>query len=358
MSLHFHTLSIKKVEQETADSIAVTFNVPNENKDAFAFSEGQYLTLKKTIDGNEVRRSYSICKAPHENELTVAIKRVSGGLFSNAANDEFKAGDLIEAMPPTGKFGHRPNNHQPNYLAIAAGSGITPIISIIKHALHTEPNSTFTLIYGNKNRGSIIFFEALEELKNRYMERFSLIHILSREKMDADVVYGRLDENKFNALGGLVPFGLFSSAYLCGPENMIHTATDFLQQKGMKKTDIHFELFGTADAHKKAKTNEADNAENDAVKSKITIKLDGRTTSFELAYRSVSILDAALKEGADLPYACKGGVCCTCKAKLIEGEVSMDVNYALEAEEVEQGFILTCQAHPITENVVIDFDEK
>lgn len=357
MSLHFHPLTIGKVVRETQDCITASIAVPENLVDVFIHREGQYLTFRKMIGGEEVRRSYSICRAPHENELTVAIKRVDGGLFSNLANDEFKPGYPIEVMPPAGNFSAKQNAENPNYLAISAGSGITPIISIIKHTLHTDPKSKFTLIYGNKNRGSIIFFEALEELKNRYMERFTLIHILSREKMDAEICYGRINADKLNSLLPLVPFHQFSSAYLCGPEHMILASSEFLQQHGIEKSNIHFELFGTADANKKR--NSANTADADTgPKSKITIRLDGRSSSFELGYNSKSILDAALQEGADLPFACKGGVCCTCRAKVVEGKVSMDVNYALEPEEVEQGFILTCQAHPLTESVVIDFDQK
>jgi ring-1,2-phenylacetyl-CoA epoxidase subunit PaaE len=357
MSLHFYPLTIKKVVHETSDCITASLNIPESLLETFTFKEGQYLTFRKMIDGEEVRRSYSICKAPYENELTVAIKRVSGGIFSNLANDDFKPGYEIDVMPPTGNFSTRINSINPNYLAISAGSGITPIISIIKQTLQSQPDSTFTLIYGNKNRGSIIFFEALEELKNRYMERFTLIHILSREKMDAEIAHGRINAEKLNALLPLVPFNTFSSAYLCGPEHMILASSQFLQDQGMEKSNVHFELFGTADSHKKNKSVELDQTDT-GPKSTITIRLDGRSSSFELGYQSKSILDAALQEGADLPFACKGGVCCTCRAKVVEGKVSMDVNYALEPEEVEQGFILTCQAHPLTETVVIDFDQK
>jgi ring-1,2-phenylacetyl-CoA epoxidase subunit PaaE len=357
MSLHFHPLTIKKVVHETSDCITASLNIPEGLLETFNFKEGQYLTFRKMIDGEEVRRSYSICKAPYENELTVAIKRVSGGIFSNLANDNFKPGYEIDVMPPTGNFSTRINSINPNYLAISAGSGITPIISIIKQTLKTQPESKFTLIYGNKNRGSILFFEELEELKNKYMERFTLIHILSREKMDADIAYGRVDKEKLVSLQSLVPFNQFSSVYLCGPESMILTSTEFLKEQGMEKSNIHFELFGTAAAYKKSKPDDSKETSS-GPKSKITIRLDGRSSSFELAYDSKSILDAALTAGADLPFACKGGVCCTCRAKLVEGQVAMDVNYALEPEEVEQGFILTCQAHPLTETVVIDFDQK
>ncbi|RYY67292.1 MAG: 2Fe-2S iron-sulfur cluster binding domain-containing protein, partial [Chitinophagaceae bacterium] len=246
-----------------------------------------------------------------------------------------------------------------NYLAIAAGSGITPVISIIKHTLQTLPESSFTLVYGNKSRGSIIFFEELEALKNRFMQRFTFINILSREKTDATINYGRINHDKLEDLQQLVDFKSFDAAYICGPEEMIFAATDFLQKAGMDKGNIHFELFTTpGQSYSKKETLAVEEEKDSGPKSSITVKLDGRSFDFSLSQSGQNILDAALQQGADLPYACKGGVCCTCRAKLVSGEVSMDVNYALEPEEVEQGFILTCQSHPRSENVVIDFDVK
>jgi ring-1,2-phenylacetyl-CoA epoxidase subunit PaaE len=240
---------------------------------------------------------------------------------------------------------------------VAAGSGITPIISIIKHTLYTKPNSTFTLIYGNQNRQSIIFFEELEKLKNKYLTRFTLIHVLSKERMDADIQYGRIDAAKMNAFGKLLQYQNIEAAFLCGPEKMIFDVAAFLEQQGMHKDKIHFELFATAGQIKNKNTSK-ELVEEVGPKSNITIRLDGRTFDFDLAYGGKSILDAALQQGADLPFACKGGVCCTCRAKILEGQVKMDVNYALEKEEVDNGFILTCQSHPITEKVIIDFDQK
>lgn len=359
MAAHFHSLKIKKVNKETADCVSISFDVPSVLLADFAYQEGQNLTIRANIDGEEVRRSYSICTAPNEQQLKIAVKAVPGGRFSNYAQ-QLKAGDLLEVMPPVGKFNAKATATKPgNFLAIAAGSGITPILSIIKHTLALHPQHEVTLLYGNKSRSSIIFFEELEALKNIYMERFNLINILSRERTDSDINYGRIDETKLERLQSLVPFKNFDSIYLCGPEEMILASSQFLQQLGIEKSKIHFELF-TKPGQKKgiAVTTDLAEVKNEGPTSKITIKLDGRSFDFNLAQNGQNILDAALQVGADLPYACKGGVCCTCRAKLVEGEVSMDVNYALEPEEVAQGFILTCQSHPKTETVVVDFDVK
>lgn len=359
MATHFHTLRVKQVQREIIDAVSIELEIPDDLQNQFRFEAGQYLTFRIMLDGNEVRRSYSLCAAPHEGILKVAVKQVEGGLFSTYANEKLMAGDVLEVMPPMGKFTLREDARHPNYLAIAAGSGITPMLSIIKHALHSDPNSSFTLIYGNRNSQRILFFEELEALKNKYMGRVKMIHVLSREQQDAEVLNGRIDALKLNALSGLVDFTSFSSAYLCGPEMMIHQTADFLKGVGMNERSIHFELFTTAGAQAKSTKIEAGDAATErGPVSRITLTLDGRTTQFELPQKGQSILDAALKEGADLPYACKGGVCCTCRAKLLKGEVRMDVNYALEPEEVEQGFILTCQSHPISEEVEIDFDVK
>ncbi len=357
MSLHFHSLKIKEVNKETADCVAITFDVPQELQASFVFTQGQNLTLKATINGEEVRRSYSICTAPYENKLTVAVKKVDGGVFSTYANTILQKGDVLDVMPPSGKFNTTLNHlHKKNYLAIAAGSGITPILSIIKTTLYTEPYSTFTLVYSNKNKNSIIFFEEIEGLKNKYINRFKLINILSREKTDATISFGRINEEKLKHLSKLINYKIIDDVFICGPAEMIFCAKDFFEKEGLDKKQIHFELFGSV--KKKTIDNRPQTTENTIAKSNITIKLDGRSFDFALSFNEGNILDAALAQGADLPYACKGGVCCTCKAKLLEGQVEMDVNWGLEHEEIEQGFILTCQSHPKTEKVVIDFDVK
>lgn len=357
MAVHFHKLKVRDIIKETPDCVSLSFEIPEELAASFMFKEGQNVTIRKTIGGEELRRSYSICAAPYEKQLRVAVKKQAGGLFSQFANDELQDGDELEVLPPTGKFNARlRDNEAGNYLAIAAGSGITPIISIIKHTLQTKDNSRFTLVYGNRDRNSIIFFDELEGLKNKFMERFSFINILSRERTDAEIFYGRIDESKLTALKKLLAFSSFSEAYICGPEEMIFTANEFLQKEGISKNNIHFELFTTPGQKKGDSKKPA--AEVPGEGSQITIKLDGRSFDFMLKQSGQSILDAALQEGADLPYACKGGVCATCRAKLVEGEVSMDINYALEDEEVEQRFILTCQSHPKSNKVVVDFDVK
>ena len=358
MAVHFHKLKVKEVRQETPDCVSVSFVVPDELKKDFEFAQGQNITVKKNIDGEDIRRSYSICSASYENELRIAVKKVDGGKFSGYANTALKAGDVLDILPPTGKFNTRlQTTNCKNYLAFAAGSGITPVISIIKTTLKTEPQSSFTLVFGNRGRSSIIFFEQLEGLKNKYLNRFNFINILSREKTDAPINFGRINNDKLIELSKLVDYKNTDEYFICGPEEMIFCTKDFLEQQGIEKKKIHFELF-TTPGQKKITGHTPQATGNTGPKSKITVKLDGRSFDFDLGFDNDSILDAALKQGADLPFACKGGVCCTCKAKLLEGEVEMDVNWGLEQEEVEQGFILACQSHPKTEKVVVDFDIK
>lgn len=358
MAVHFHTLKVKDVKKETTDCVSVAFDIPPSLKDEFSYEQGQNITIKKIIDGEEIRRSYSICTAPFEKELRIAIKKVEGGKFSGFANDVLKVNDQLDVLPPTGRFNTKlKTENEKNYLAFAAGSGITPVISIIKTTLLTEPKSSFTLVFGNKGRSSIIFFEELEGLKNKYLNRFNFINILSREKTDAPINSGRINNQKLNELDKLVDYKSADDIFICGPEEMIFCVKDFLEENGIDKKKIHFELF-TTPGQKQVTSPKVQDTNNSGPKSRISIKLDGRSFEFDLGFDNDSILDAALKQGADLPFACKGGVCCTCKAKLLEGEVEMDVNWGLEHEEVEQGFILTCQSHPKTEKVVVDFDIK
>ena len=359
MSIHFEQLSVKEVRKETDDCVSISFEIPAELQQQFQFTQGQHITLRTTIDGEDVRRSYSICSSPMENELRVAVKKVSQGLFSSYANEQLKPGDKLDVMPPMGKF-YTPLNAQQkkNYVGFVAGSGITPLLSIIKTTLLTEPLSSFTLVFGNRNRHSIIFRETLEALKNKYMNRFRVIHILSREKTDTILNDGRIDAEKCNTLfEKTINLSQTDEFFLCGPEEMIFTVKAALEDKGVDKKKIHFELFTTPGQEQKNKSVQTSSSDTEA-KSRITVKLDGISFDFELAKNGPAILDAALKQGADLPYACKGGVCCTCRAKLVEGEVYMDVNYGLEPEEIEQGFILTCQSHPRSEKIIVDFDIK
>jgi len=357
MSIHFHPLKVKEVRRETADCVSIAFDIPANLQEAFQYTQGQSLTIRTEIAGQEVRRTYSICSSPLDGEWRVAVKKVEGGLFSSFANQELKAGDILEVMQPVGRFYAEldPENRK-NYMAFAAGSGITPVLSIIKTTLSKEPHSEFTLVYGNRNRSSIIFFEELEALKNQFMQRFNLVHVLSREKTDSAIHSGRIDAAKLNELQRLISWKEMDEFFLCGPEEMIFTVKDYLEANGIDKKKIHFELF-TAPGQQKVNTAGAGRAANSGAESRVIVKLDGRSFDFGLSFNSEnSILDAALKQGADLPYACKGGMCCTCKAKLLEGEVKMDVHWGLEEEEVANGFILTCQSHPVSEKVVVDFD--
>ncbi|MCW3087187.1 MAG: paaK [Sediminibacterium sp.] len=359
MSIHFEKLTVAEVRKETADCVSIAFTIPTGLQEKFRYKQGQYISIRTTVDGAEVRRSYSICSSPLDNELRVAVKKTEHGVFSTYANERLRKGDTLEVMPPMGKFFTelQPGNNK-HYAGFVAGSGITPLLSIIKTTLRAETGSSFTLVYGNRNRHSIIFREELEGLKNLYMDRFRVIYILSREKTDAAINFGRIDAEKCTALCGKnLDINRTDEFFLCGPENMIFSVKGQLEQMGIDAKKIHFELF-TSPGQKRVHSHAKASSEKAEVKSRITVKLDGISFDFALGFDGDAILDAALKNGADLPYACKGGVCCTCRAKLIEGEVDMDVNYGLEQEEIEQGFILTCQSHPRTEKVVVDFDYK
>lgn len=362
MSTKFYPLKVKEVRQETFDTVSVLLDVPDELKETFEFIQGQYLTFKIDHQGVEIRRSYSLCSSPLDQEWRVAIKKVSGGRFSTYANDHLNAGDVLDVMPPMGRF-YTPlkaNQHK-NYVFFAAGSGITPVYSIIKTVLQVEPGSSVTLFYGNKNSTSIIFKDSLEALKNLFIGRLAIHYFLSRERMDAELFQGRIDSDKCYALLNCFPeIKEGDEFFLCGPLEMIESVKTVLIEAGVDKYKIHFELF-TSPAQQSdivQKRHVAVTA-NDATtpKSKVTVKVDGISFDFDLAYEGSNILDAAMLKGADLPYSCKGGVCSTCRARLVEGVVDMDVNYALEEDEVEDGFILTCQSRPRSERIIIDFDQ-
>jgi len=359
MSIHFHKLVVKEVKRETPECVSVLFDIPEEAKKDFAFKQGQSLTMRTFLNNEEVRRTYSICASPLDNEWRVAIKKQEGGLFSSFANERLKKGDVLEVMPPVGKFYTTLDPQQrKNYVAFAAGSGITPVISIIKTTLRTEPKSQFTLVYGNRNKSSIIFKEELEGLKDKFIDRFRVIHILSRERTDAPINSGRIDTNKLNELSKLVDYKNTDEFFICGPEEMIFSVKDFLEVS-IERSKVHFELFTTPGETQKSNVKrQTSKTKEEGPVSKISVKLDGITFDFDLGFNAQPILDAALRQGADLPFSCKGGVCCTCKAKLVEGEVDMEVHWGLEHEEIEQGYILTCQSHPKTQRVVVDFDIK
>lgn len=357
MSSHFHPLKVREVRRETADCVSIRFEIPDHLAELFRFSQGQNITIRRGSGKEEIRRSYSICSSPLDQELRVAVKEVPEGQFSRFANRELRPGDVLEVLPPSGKFYTAlDKNRSASYLAIAAGSGITPILSIIKTTLATEPKSSFTLLYGNRNRSAIIFREELEALKNRYMDRFSLIHILSREETEIPILSGRIDAAKCQELNRkLVDFSTMDDIFLCGPLPLIESVRDWLTAQGISSKHIHFELFNTP---VRSRVLPERKAETQANNSTVTVIVDGIHHQFSLNYDGDSVLDAAVAAGADLPYACKGGVCATCKARLIKGSVEMDANFALEKEELDSGFILTCQSHPRTEEVTVDFDAK
>ncbi len=358
--IHFHPLKIKEVRKETDECVSILFDVPEDLREKFIFNQGQSLTMRTTINGQEVRRTYSICSSPMENQLRVAIKKMDGGLFSSFANTELRSGQELEVMPPIGKFYTELNKeNQKKYLAFAAGSGITPILSIIKTTLSKEPRSSFILLFGNRTRSSIIFKEELEALKNKFIDRFTIHNILSREVTDVPIYHGRIDKEKCELIfSRLIDLKSIDEFFLCGPEEMIFTVKDFLAEKKVEPRKIHFELFTVPGQKTIVNKEHLESRKEEGPKSMISVKLDGIQFDFELSKAGDTILDAALKQGADLPFACKGGVCTTCRAKLLKGEVEMDVNYGLEQEEIEAGFILTCQSHPKTPEVMVDFDVR
>ncbi|WP_263262163.1 1,2-phenylacetyl-CoA epoxidase subunit PaaE [Pseudomonas sp. RIT-PI-S] len=355
---HFHSLTIKQVRAETRDAVSVAFEVPPELQHDFRFTQGQYLVMRTWLGGEEVRRSYSICSGVDEGELRVAIKRVPGGRFSAFANEVLKPGHAIEVMPPSGSFyvPLDPSRHG-NYLAVAAGSGITPILSIITTTLEREPHSRFTLLYGNRSSSGALFRDKLEDLKNRYLQRLNLIFVFSREQQDVDLYNGRIDADKCGQLfSRWIDVPRLDAAFICGPHAMTETVRDSLKVNGMRPERIHFELFAAEGNPQKRDAREAARQRGSAI-SHITVISDGRALAFDLPRNTVSVLDAGNAQGAELPYSCKAGVCSTCKCKVIEGEVEMDSNHALEDYEVAAGYVLSCQTFPVSDNVVLDFDQ-
>jgi ring-1,2-phenylacetyl-CoA epoxidase subunit PaaE len=355
----FHKITVKDIQKETADAVSVSFTIPENLQTAFQFSAGQYLNIKLAIDGKTHLRSYSICSSPTAQPLQIAVKCLKGGLCSTYINEVLQAGSQVELSEPMGKFKVIPNKEKSHqYTAFAAGSGITPILSMIKTILSAEPKSRFTLVYGNRNRKSIIFKETLEALKDTFMERFQIVHVLSRERTETQLNFGRIDQAKCQQLfQGILDLPNTDAFFLCGPEAMVQTVQQALEENDVDANKIHFELFTT---EKKNTTNSTLIGQNQLTgpTSEVQVILDGIAFDFSLAAQGPSILEAAMAEGADLPFSCKSGVCCTCKARLIEGEVAMDVVYGLEPDEIDRGFILTCQSHPRSAKLVVDFDSK
>lgn len=358
MSTHFYPLVVKKIAHETKDAVSIEFDVPEKLADIFQFTQGQYLTLRTQIQGQDVRRSYSLCSSPLDRQWRVAVKQIAGGAFSTFAKTQLQVGDTLDVMPPMGKFYTplHPQN-QNHYVFFAAGSGITPVLSIIRTVLQAEPSSVCTLFYGNRSFDTILFLSELEGLKNKHLGRLSINYVLSKETPSSPLFHGRINGAKTKEYcTKLFDYKEVAAFFLCGPEEMIFDVKDALTELGVAPDKVHFELFTTPNQPKyKAQAPPQPVA---TIDSHITIILDGDRYQFPLTSDGASVLDTAHKNGADLPYACKGGVCCTCRAKVLEGEVFMDINYSLEPDEVEAGFVLTCQAHPKTSKVVISFDEK
>lgn len=353
----FYPLTVAQVKQETRDAIAVTFAVPDALRDIFAYQQGQYLTLRAQIEGIDVRRSYSICSAVQDKLLRVAIKRTPGGAFSSWANAHLKAGAVVDVMPPMGHFNVPLDATRPrHYLAFAAGSGITPILSIIKTTLLAEPHSRFTLFYGNRASSSVLFREELSELKDVFMERLKIAYVMSREQQDIDLFNGRITGEKCaDFLRHWIRLDDIDVAFICGPEDMMHGVSKALQDAGMPKERIRIELFA-ASIPKHEHKPRAQAADASAL-TEVTVIMDGAHASFTMDRDKESILDAGLRAGIDMRYSCKGGVCSTCRCKLVEGKVDMDVNYALEDYEIARGFVLSCQSFPVTDRVIVDFDQ-
>lgn len=357
MTPQFHALTVAEIRRETPEAISLRFDVPAPLRSAYAFVQGQHVTLKAVIDGVEVRRSYSICAAPHDGELRVAIKRVPGGVFSGFAHAGLKVGDAIPVMTPDGHFHVALDPAQArHHVAFVAGSGITPVLSIIRATLRQEPHSRFTLVYGNRQQADVMFHEALEDLKDRYLARFRCYHLFSREATEVDLFNGRIDGDRTRALlAALIPPDTIDHAYVCGPGAMIDEVEAALADAGVTPDRIHTERFGVSGSGAPA---QAPLQAGDASQSTITVVLDGVQRDLAFHAGDGSILDAALRAGLDLPFSCKGGMCCTCRARLLAGEVRMDRNFSLDARDLAAGFVLTCQSHPLSERVTVSFDQR
>ncbi|PAM92733.1 flavodoxin reductase [Flavobacterium sp. IR1] len=346
----FLKLIIKEVKRETADAVSVLFNVPNELKSDYKFIAGQYINLKLTLDNQEIRRAYSICSAPESDELRIAVKGVKNGLFSQFANTRLKAGDVLEVGQPEGKFTFEPDaERQKNYAAFVAGSGITPVLSIIKSVLKSEPKSSFVLVYGNRTPEETIFHQELHDLHLQYVGRFFVHYVYSQTKAE-NALFGRIDKSAVNfVLNNKHKELAFDKFYLCGPEEMINTVSEILKEKNVKESAIKFELFTSSSQENEIKTSLEGH-------TKITVLVDDDEVSFEMSQKQ-TILDAALKQGIDAPYSCQGGICSSCLARVTSGSAEMVKNSILTDKEIAAGLILTCQAHPTSESIYIDFDD-
>ena len=351
----FHPLTIADIEPLTEDSVAVTFDVPEELREDYAFTQGQHITIRTDLAGDDVRRNYSICTPVSSGRLRIAVKRLPGGSFSEHALTALAVGDVLDVMTPSGRFFTEldPGNAK-HYVCVAAGSGITPILSIAATTLETEPDSTVTLLYANRTHKTVMFLEEVEDLKDRYADRFHLVHVLSREPQEAELFSGRLDTDRMQRfLDTLIPVDTVDEWFLCGPFEMVSSLRKLLIAEGVAKRSIHAEVFHVESSPPPRRASEEAAAGPGA---EVTITLDGRKSSFTLNTDGPPVLEAALAVRSDAPFACKGGVCGTCRAKVLEGSVEMDTNWALEPDEVDRGYVLTCQSHPTSDTLVLDYD--
>ncbi len=353
--LAFHELTVTEVTPLTEDSVAVTFDVPSEVTNSFRYLPGQHMTLRAFIDDSDVRRSYSICANANSGKLRVGIKKLPGGAFSTWATSQIQAGDVIEVMAPTGEFTIEPDpTATVHRVAIVAGSGITPVLSLIGTTLESEPHCSWTLVYGNRTTQTVMFLDELEGLKDRYPDRFQMFHILSREGSDVPLLSGRIDEKKVRTIHRLLGGRPVAGWYLCGPYDMVMMAHKVLGELGVSEDRLHDELFFAGPVDLSALPPEPPSGQGSV---DLTVILDGRSVQTRMTPET-SILDAALRVRPEMPFSCKGGMCATCKGRIEEGEVSMAKNYALVDSEVEAGFVLTCQAHPLTDSVTVRYDHR
>jgi ring-1,2-phenylacetyl-CoA epoxidase subunit PaaE len=353
----FHQLPIAEIEPLTEDSIAITFDVPADLAEDYAFTQGQHLTIRTELAGDDVRRNYSICSPAGSGVLRIAVKRLPGGAFSEHALEKLRVGDVLDVMTPSGRFFIELDPTQAkHYVCVAAGSGITPVLSIVATSLEMEPRSRVTLVYANRTHRSVMFLEEVEDLKDRFPDRLHLIHVLSREPQEVELFSGRLDVDRMSRiLDSILPPATVDEWFLCGPFDMVSSLRKLLVAEGVARKAIHAEVFHVEPGSPVRRT-AAPREDRDAAGAEVAITLDGRRSTFRLQPDGPSVLEAALVVRADAPFACKGGVCGTCRAKVLEGSVEMDTNWALEPEELQRGYVLTCQSHPTSERVVLDYD--